>query len=89
MRPRIKHKQRLYGDSSIMITLTDNRGKQVVDVSMGHTILVETSDIMTMVKLVRVRVGVTRLVPLTSLFRCLPCAHIKRWGTDIYMATLL
>jgi len=59
-----------------MITLTDNRGKQVVDVSM----LVETSDMMTMIKLVRVRVGVTRLVPLTSPVSLSPLCSYQALG---------
>jgi len=62
-----------------MITLTDNRGKQVVDVSVGHTILVD-SDMMTMIKLVRVRVGVTRLVLLTSPVSLSPLCSYQALG---------
>ena len=67
-----------------MITLTDNRGKQVVDVSVGHTTLVEDSDMMTMIKLIRVRVGTTHQ----------PCfvvslVLVSGGGTDIYITTLL
>ena len=63
-----------------MITRTDNRGQQVVKVSVGHWILAETSDMMTTIKLVRVRVGVTRLV---TLFCCL--VFISRAAVPIYI----
>jgi len=63
-----------------MITLTDNCGKQVVDVSVGHTILVETSDMMTVIKLIRVRVGVTRLVLLTSPVSLSPSCSYQALG---------
>jgi hypothetical protein len=68
-----------------MFTPTDNRGQQV---GMGRTILVETSDMMTKTKLVRVRVGVTRFV---TQFRCLrvPRILITRYRTDIYTANLI